>query len=151
MYFYVVLHPRHKLQYFKNAGWLKGWIDTARGIVETQYKHAYASRDVEEDDMSDQIVRSFFTIFSLLHYCSFLFHQETVPTSSNTFDHLPALSAPHQSELRDELERYLSTDPEEVADVLLWWFERKHIYPHLHRMALDYLTIPRKLIYSFVI
>jgi hypothetical protein len=66
MYFYVVLHPRHKLQYFKNAGWLKGWIDTARGIVETQYKHAYASRDVEEDDMSDQIMCSFFTIFFLV-------------------------------------------------------------------------------------
>ena len=78
-----------------------------------------------------------------------LFHQEIVPSlmSNNTFDHLPALSAPRQSYLRDKLERYLSTDPEEVADALLWWFERKHLYPCLYRMALDYLSIPCKSLY----
>ena len=56
MYFFVVLHPHHKLQYFKNAGWTQEWIDTAQGIVETQFKHAYASRDVEEDDTPDKKV-----------------------------------------------------------------------------------------------
>jgi hypothetical protein len=60
----------------------------------------------------------------------------------NIFDHLPALSAPKTKELRDELARYLSTDPEQVDDVLLWWHERKSMYPRLSRMALDYLTIP---------
>ena len=64
--------------------------------------------------------------------------------STNTFDNLPALSAPRQEDLRDELDRYLSTDPEEVADPLRWWFERKHMYPRLYRMALDYLSIPRE-------
>jgi len=49
---------------------------------------------------------------------------------------------PPTSELRDELDRYLSTDPEQVNDVCKWWYERKEIYPRLHRMALDYLTIP---------
>ena len=53
----LVLHPRHKLQYFKNAGWLQGWIDTARELVETQFKHVYAPRDVEEEDESDKKVR----------------------------------------------------------------------------------------------
>jgi len=60
------------------------------------------------------------------------------------FDDLPALSAPAASELRDELDRYLSTDPEQVTDVCQWWYERKAEYPRLHRMALDYLTIPGK-------
>ena len=46
---------------------------------------------------------------------------------------------------RDKLDRYLSTDPEHTDDVLLWWAERKHIYPCLSRMALDYLSIPGKL------
>ena len=50
--------------------------------------------------------------------------------------------APKAKELRDELARYLSTDPEQVVDVLLWWTECKAIYPHLSRMALDYLSIP---------
>lgn len=59
------------------------------------------------------------------------------------FDNLPSLIAPRSSALRDELDRYLSTGPEDVQDALLWWYERKHIYPRLHRMALDYLAIPR--------
>jgi len=60
----------------------------------------------------------------------------------NIFDDLPALSAPPQSDLRDELDRYLSTDPEHVTDALAWWYEKRAIYPCLHRMVLDYLTIP---------
>ena len=66
-------------------------------------------------------------------------------TSKNIFDNLPALQAPRRSELRDELERFLSTDPEHVEDVLLWWFEHKHMYPQL---ALDYLTIPGMIFHS---
>ena len=62
--------------------------------------------------------------------------------SENIFDNLPSIQAPRPSDLRDELERFVSTDPEHVDDVFIWWYERKHIYPHLHRMALDYLTIP---------
>jgi hAT family C-terminal dimerisation region len=64
--------------------------------------------------------------------------------SKNVFDNLPSLSAPTRAELRDEYERYLSTDPEMVDDVLLWWSERRAMYPRLSRMALDYLTIPGK-------
>ena len=26
----------------------------------------------------------------------------------------------------------------------MWWYEHKHIYPHLSRMAMDYLSIPGK-------
>jgi hypothetical protein len=60
------------------------------------------------------------------------------------FDDLPALTAPSSSELRDELDRYLSTDPEQVMDVCRWWYERRVAYPRLYRMALNYLTIPGK-------
>ena len=62
--------------------------------------------------------------------------------SENMFDDLHALAAPPPTELRGELQRYLSTDPEHVTDVLAWWYARKAVYPCLHRMALDYLTIP---------
>jgi hypothetical protein len=58
------------------------------------------------------------------------------------FDNLPSLSAPMQNELQDELDRYLSTDPEMVEDVLMWWNEGCGMYPTLSCMALDYLTIP---------
>jgi len=67
------------------------------------------------------------------------------------FDNLLALQAPRRSELCDKLERFLSTDPKHVENVLLWWFERKHLYSRLHRMirmALDYLTIPGMISHS---
>jgi hypothetical protein len=65
------------------------------------------------------------------------------------FDDLPSLSAPTRKELRDELDRYLSTDPEMVEEVLMWWHEYRGMYPYLSRMALDYLTIPGRPLSSF--
>jgi hypothetical protein len=63
----------------------------------------------------------------------------------NIFDNLPALRTSANPGLRDELESFLSTERElGVTDGLVWWFERKHIYPRLYRMALDYLSIPGK-------
>ena len=40
------------------------------------------------------------------------------------------------------LRLYLSTEVENVMDVLQWWYEKCKTYPRLHRMALDYLSIP---------
>ncbi|KII83106.1 hypothetical protein PLICRDRAFT_119819 [Plicaturopsis crispa FD-325 SS-3] len=40
----MVLHPRHKLEYFKNAGWDESWIATAKDIVVDEYKRSYADR-----------------------------------------------------------------------------------------------------------
>jgi hypothetical protein len=60
------------------------------------------------------------------------------------FDDLPALGAPKDSDLRDELDHFLSTDPKHMQDVLIWWFERQHAYPQLSRMARDYLSIPSR-------
>ena len=78
---------------------------------------------------------------SIYHYAAYILFID-FSQIQNIFDHLPALSAPKAKELRDELARYLSTDPEQVDDVLLWWHERKSMYPRLLCMALDYLTIP---------
>jgi hypothetical protein len=58
------------------------------------------------------------------------------------FDELEALAAPKASDLRSEIDRYLSTDVEDVRDAVMWWTERKSMFPILSRMALDYLTIP---------
>jgi hAT family C-terminal dimerisation region len=55
---------------------------------------------------------------------------------------MAALAPPQTTDLRDELDRYLSTDVEHVTDPLAWWYERRTTYPCLSRMALDYLTIP---------
>lgn len=70
------------------------------------------------------------------------FQKREKSSSKNVFDELPAFAAPQPSDLRDELERYLNSDPEHVADVLAWWFKRQHTYPALARMAMDYHLIP---------
>jgi len=37
---------------------------------------------------------------------------------------------------------YLSMGTENVKDSLLWWVEKQAMYPHLSRMARNYLSIP---------
>lgn len=64
-------------------------------------------------------------------------------SSSNIFDNLPDL-APTSNDLRDELDRYLATDTEDVKDGLLWWHKRRATFPGLSRMARVYLSIPGK-------
>lgn len=53
-----------------------------------------------------------------------------------------ALAPPKRTDLRSELDQYLSTDVVYVADPIAWWHERRALYPQLSRMALDFLTIP---------
>ena len=80
-----------------------------------------------------------------------MFFQPLLTSSAkNIFDNLPALSTPPKSNLRDELDCYLSTDPEHVTDALAWWYDKQHVYLHLHHMALDYLTIPGKFKFHLV-
>ena len=38
--------------------------------------------------------------------------------------------------------KYLESDPVDVVDALAWWHENRYAYPRLHRMAIDYLSIP---------
>jgi len=44
--------------------------------------------------------------------------------------------------LDDELQCYLATDVEDVKDRLMWWHERRTLFPRLSHMAHDYLSIP---------
>jgi hypothetical protein len=60
--------------------------------------------------------------------------------SSNIFDWLLALA--HVKTSGDELETYLDADIEDIADPIAWWHGHHKTYPHLSRMALDYLMIP---------
>ncbi|KAI1788193.1 hypothetical protein LXA43DRAFT_895012 [Ganoderma leucocontextum] len=40
----MILHPRHKLDYFKKLKWPQVWQRTARKLVETEYANRYAGR-----------------------------------------------------------------------------------------------------------
>ena len=47
----AVLHPRHKLAYFKSACWEDTWIDAAERIVRAEFNRSYAcQQDTGEDE-----------------------------------------------------------------------------------------------------
>ncbi len=128
----VVLHPRHKLKYFEHAGWEPEWIAATKDIIQVEFNHLYAAQvEIVKKNQDDGDV------------------EMSGVGSLNIFDNLLALSAPKTKELCDKLDRYLSTDPEHVVDVLKWWMERKSMFPHLSCMALDYLLIPSEFIFTY--
>ena len=52
------------------------------------------------------------------------------------------MDATPTSSWNDELQRYLAADIEDVKDGLLWWHEKRAVFPRLSRMARGYLSIP---------
>jgi len=54
----LVLHPRHKLDYFKQAGWQVEWVSTAHDLVYDTFNSSYATQyhpgDISEDNSSDE-------------------------------------------------------------------------------------------------
>jgi hypothetical protein len=72
-YHFSVLHPRHKLSYFKTAGWDQEWIEAAENICrdefERKYKGKFTPEVSETGDKPERVqksqVRSFFPHHSL--------------------------------------------------------------------------------------
>jgi hypothetical protein len=46
----LVLHPRHKLSYFKTAGWEQEWIETAQELVRDAFERSYKQEDARDQD-----------------------------------------------------------------------------------------------------
>ncbi len=134
------MHPRHKLQYFRDANWDDEWIATATSIIRDEFERAYADLPIKEVEVAATIVRV--TCLSLRKLIEYNFFQITTSIKRNVFDDLPSLSAPVTSKLKDELQQYLECPVEDAKDVLLWWIKNRAVYPRLSQMALDYLSIP---------
>jgi len=148
---FSVLHLRHKLEYFKKRNWEAAWIDTAHQIVRDEFDWSYSSLDVAGDGTDMQVDTD--TVVSrhcLLKYVFVDFLFEILPEYMNIFDNLPDL-AQASSDRRDELDRYLASDVENVTDALMWWYERRAAFPHLSLMAWDYLSIPGEFSRQFII
>lgn len=59
--FYIVLHPRHKLEYFKKAGWEASWIKAAEEILRVEYDRSYRFReDLDPDPGTNHIQTVYF-------------------------------------------------------------------------------------------
>lgn len=73
-----MLHPRHKLEYFRKQKWEEEWINTAEQILTTEYERSYKKYNDDEgdgsgdedgvmdlDDIDDDTVRYLFEYYSL--------------------------------------------------------------------------------------
>ncbi|KIM55510.1 hypothetical protein SCLCIDRAFT_41634, partial [Scleroderma citrinum Foug A] len=100
----MVLHPRYKLDYFKQANWQVDWINTAHELVRATYNSSYALCCVPETETTpDSNARE--------------------GRSTNIFDNLPTLTKFKPIHECDELDSYLLTGVEDIApgDGLKWW------------------------------
>lgn len=48
-----MLHPRHKLEYFKRHKWEDAWIQAASDIVHDEFSRTYESIDGPDVDLDD--------------------------------------------------------------------------------------------------
>ncbi|KAK2464134.1 hypothetical protein APHAL10511_003827 [Amanita phalloides] len=126
----IVLHPQHKLHYFRNAGWQDEKIRATCQIVHETYEQSYkmsrnASKEAGDDldDSEDKV-------------------EQRKRIKINIFDSLPALAVPKPSQLLDKLDHYLSMDPQHTPNALAWWHEQCKMYPTLSCMVFDYLSVP---------
>jgi len=116
----MVLHPGMKLEYFRNQKWEEEWIEQAENLVREEYISSY-ERVPEETNTTPP---------------------ENADADNDSgfasFGNLSVTTCPRESEIQE----YLSLPVENVKNPLKWWEDNKHIYPSLHRMALDYISIP---------
>ena len=112
----MVPHPGMKLEYFCNQKWEAEWIKQVETLVWEEYaaKYEKTTEDAAPKDLTKN--DDGFASFSVLSVT-------TCPCAS-------------------EIQEYLSHVVKNVKDPLKWWVDNKYVYPNLHQMALDYLSIP---------
>jgi hypothetical protein len=120
----MVLHPRLKLEYFKQRGWEPEWIEVAEELTRERFMARYRDVDGGANEVAEECSNAeddgAFSDFANISVV-----QKVVPKAT-------------------ELDEYLRLPVENVKDPLKWWYHNRFLYPTLHRMALDYLSIPGK-------
>ncbi|KIP01061.1 hypothetical protein PHLGIDRAFT_38406, partial [Phlebiopsis gigantea 11061_1 CR5-6] len=125
----MILHPQFKTQYFKNAKWEDDWIKTAERIFREDWDCRWSLLK-EDGDVEETATVA------------------PPKTSTNIFDHMPAVVALQQSLIApttDPIDLYLSTPCESVnGDPLEWWSThgRRQYGLRMMRMAHSYLSAP---------
>ncbi len=118
----MVLHPGMMLEYFRNQKWEEEWIEEAESLVREAYVIGYENMACGSDTTPMKISK----------------------TNDNgeftSFGNLSVTSTPRAS----EIQAYLKHPVENIKDPMKWWVDNQYVYPNLHHMALDYLSIPSK-------
>ena len=87
----VVLHPRHKLNYFENANWDIEWVQTTRQMVWDEYDRSYKKSPATDSTiLKTTLVQKRYVMFqhsSYLSMLTFICRQKTFLTASPRFAH----------------------------------------------------------------
>ncbi|PIL29407.1 hypothetical protein GSI_09459 [Ganoderma sinense ZZ0214-1] len=153
----MMLHPSHKLQYFKKMRWPGDWQKNTWELLKEEFKRVYkgsgASKnqddehdgpepeEIEDDDGCEASSSNNEHLKSSGEDDGSDEDDFDVPDDENIFNALVSITRLRVLEKGDELERYLSIPIEDTANPLLWWADRRALYPCLSCMALDYLSI----------
>jgi hypothetical protein len=114
----TILDPRLKLEYYKKHKWDKRWIAESKKILSDLYERHYAPSTTETEEHIDN----------------------EDDDNDDVFLHLYSHD---QVEKPDELEAHLTSPVvHRETDVLQWWKLHEAEFPHLSRMARDYMAIP---------
>ena len=115
----MVLHLGMKLEYFKLNDWESDWIEQAESLVRDEYKSQYAPKATATVQTA------------------------SVPDKNDDFTDFGNVSVTAAA-CACELNEYLCGPVKAVAEPLQWWYHNRFVYPNLHCMALDFLSIPCK-------
>jgi hypothetical protein len=55
-FMFLVLHPCHKLKYFKTVSWEDGWVDAAEQIVRDEFEHKYTNGSHDDDNHTTMLL-----------------------------------------------------------------------------------------------
>ncbi|KAF5317480.1 hypothetical protein D9758_019086 [Tetrapyrgos nigripes] len=128
----MVLHPGLKLEYFRRRKWQEPWIRQAESLTREAYNE-YAQRA--------QLLQN--SVTSTTDDEPATSSSSTTPQPMQFHDFTNISVAPSTTvTVRDELADYLAMPLENVKDPLMWWWEKRTVFPILSQMALDYHSIP---------
>ena len=145
----LVLHPQHKLEYFKKLEWQEEWIANARELTRTTFARDYAHVATESVATAPAAASKVRTHLRVIVAHSVLTCNPLQP-DDNIFNTLPVLTV--ETAIQDELSTYLAEPcermPAQDLAGLMWWYDHHIQFPRLSRMARDYLCIPGVCFYA---
>ena len=89
-----MLHPSHKLEYFKRFRWPTGWQATARELLREEYERAYSGRTASDSEGEDGEPGDQDDDDDAPHAPSARSSLREVASDEDDFDDLPDMSLP---------------------------------------------------------
>ena len=137
---HLVLHPRLKLEYFRQHEWEKEWVEHAEKMVHEEYTANYekaaASEEISIEALPVQVCG--------MPSCSFSNSLILIQGNEGILLFANFSIGASAATTLSEVNKYLSCPVENIVDPLKWWTDNCKVYPNLSSMALDYLCIPYK-------